>query len=210
MTDHAIAAGILAAGAGEQRLLLQSIVDVARQIFRARAASVFLHDAATDELVFEAVSGEGAGDLIGRRFPSTTGIAGWVLASRQPIVLEDVLRDPRFDRKVAEETGYVPKGLMAAPLLHGEESIGVLQVLDRPAQARFSLGEIELLGQFATQAGAALSVMIRARRVQALLEGEKVNDPAARLVAALDRLEGADRATGERLLDALCDVLALP
>ena len=54
----AVAAGVTAA-AGEQRALLASIVDVARAIFRAKAASVFLHDAESDELVFEAVSGEG-------------------------------------------------------------------------------------------------------------------------------------------------------
>ena len=47
------------------RSLLRSIVDVARAIFRARAASVFLLDAGTDELVFEAVSGEGEESLGG-------------------------------------------------------------------------------------------------------------------------------------------------
>ena len=42
-----------------QRELLQSIVDVARAIFDAKAASITLYDEETDELVFEAVSGEG-------------------------------------------------------------------------------------------------------------------------------------------------------
>ena len=208
MTNASVAAGILAAGESDRRQLLQSIVDVARQIFRARAASVFLFDAAADELVFEAVSGEGAGTLIGHRVPSSTGIAGWVLSTRQPIVLEDVSSDPRFARGVAEKTGYVPKGLMAAPLLHGEDSIGVLQVLDRPQRAQFSLGEIELLGQFATQAATALAVLGRARRVQAMLSGDAADDAVARLVAALDGAEGADRMARDRLLDALADVLA--
>ena len=45
------------AGDESHRALLQSIVDVARAIFDAKASSVFLHDEATDELVFEAVSG---------------------------------------------------------------------------------------------------------------------------------------------------------
>ena len=42
------------------RELLQSIVEVARAIFGATASSVFLLDEETDELVFEAVAGEGA------------------------------------------------------------------------------------------------------------------------------------------------------
>ena len=82
----AVAAGAL--GSEESyRELLQSIVEVARAIFGARASSVFLHDDETDELVFEAVSGEGEESLVGRRFPSSTGIAGWVLVTGQSLVL---------------------------------------------------------------------------------------------------------------------------
>ena len=92
------------------RALLRSIVDVARAIFGARAASVFLLDDESDELVFEAVSGEGEESLVGRRFPSSTGIAGWVLVTGQPLVLDDVAADPRFATEAAESTGYVPKG----------------------------------------------------------------------------------------------------
>jgi GAF domain-containing protein len=85
----AVAAGLLP-GDDLHRALLRSIVDTARAIFRAQAASVFLLDAETDELVFEAVSGEGEESLVGRRFPSSTGIAGWVLVTGQSLVLDDV------------------------------------------------------------------------------------------------------------------------
>ena len=66
----AVAAGVTAAE-GEQRALLGSIVNVARSIFRAKAASVFLYDDEPDELVFEAVSGEGEQSLVGTRMPPT-------------------------------------------------------------------------------------------------------------------------------------------
>ena len=79
---------------GGARALLQSIVEVARAIFSRAASSIFLLDEEADELVFEAVAGEGAGELIGRRLPSSTGIAGWVLVTRQPLVLEDVAERP--------------------------------------------------------------------------------------------------------------------
>ena len=147
----AVAAGALGAEQGYAKLL-QSIVEVARAIFRAKASSIFLLDEETDELVFEAVAGEGSEELVGRRFPSSTGIAGFVLVSRQPLVIEDVLTDPRFSRETAESTGFVPKGLMAVPLLYDERALGVLEVLDRPSDARFTLAEMELLGLFANQA----------------------------------------------------------
>ena len=112
----AVAAGALAAREAH-RPLLQSIVEVARAIFGARAASIMLLDAATRELVFEAVTGEGEDVLVGRRIPPGTGIAGWVAESGQSLVVEDVAADPRFALDQAQRTGYVPKGLMAAPLL---------------------------------------------------------------------------------------------
>ena len=127
------------AGEESHRALLQSIVDVARAIFGAKASSIFLLDDATDELVFEAVSGEGEGDLIGMRIPSSTGIAGWVLVTGQPIVIDDLQQDPRFARQAAERTGYVPQGADGGAAANGERSLGVLQVLDalrRSARSR--------------------------------------------------------------------------
>src|SRR5918912_4166068 len=166
----AVAAAVV--GAEEaHRELLSSLVEVARAIFQARASSVFLFDEATDELVFAAVAGEGADTLIGRRFPSSTGIAGWVLVTRQPLVIEDVAQDARFGREAAEATGYIPKGLMAVPLLVEERALGVLEVLDRPTDARFTLAEMDLLGQFANQAAIALDLLQRARRAAAALDG---------------------------------------
>ena len=203
----AVAAGVLGAEQG-YRDLLQSVVEVARAIFSAKASSVFLHDEETDELVFEAVAGEGSDELIGRRLPSSTGIAGWVLVTRQPLIIEDVLEDPRFSREAAESTGYVPKGLMAVPLLHEERALGVLNVLDRPQQSRFSLAEMELLGLFANQAAIALDLLQKARRASAVLavSGDDVG-VVARIAATLDALEPERREAGLRLLTAIDEVL---
>ena len=189
----AVAAGVLGAES-DYRGLLQSIVEVARAIFRAKASSIFLLDEESDELVFEAVAGEGSETLVGQRFPSSTGIAGFVLVSRQPLVIEDVLEDPRFSRETAESTGFVPKGLMAVPLLHEESALGVLEVLDRPSEARFTLQEMELLGLFANQAAIALDLLQRARRAQSTLSGEGDLAVLARLAQTLEerREEGGD------------------
>jgi GAF domain-containing protein len=188
-----VAAGVLGAEKN-YRELLQSIVEVARAIFRAKASSIFLLDEEADDLVFEAVAGEGSDSLVGRRFPSSQGIAGFVLVSRQPLVIEDVLEDPRFSREVAESTGFVPKGLMAVPLLHEERVLGVLEVLDRPSDARFTLQEMDLLGLFANQAAIALDLLQRARRAQSTLADQGDLAVLARLAQKLEerREEGAD------------------
>jgi GAF domain-containing protein len=201
----AVAAGVLGSE-DDYRQLLNSVVEVARAIFRAKASSIFLLDEGTDELVFEAVAGEGADTLIGRRFPSSTGIAGWVLVTRQPLVIEDVASDKRHAREAAESTGFVPKGLMAVPLLHEERSLGVLEVLDRPANARFSLQEMDLLSLFANQAAIALDLLQRARRAQGVLANRGDVAVVARVAAALsngDEEEDDRRDAGLRLLKAL-------
>lgn len=60
------------AGSAE-RDLLQSVVETARAIFGAAASSVLLHDEDADELVFQAVAGEGEESLVGSRFPAGRG-----------------------------------------------------------------------------------------------------------------------------------------
>ncbi len=203
----AVAAGVI--GSNEAyRSLLRSIVEVARAIFTAQRSSIFLLDEEADELVFEAIAGEEEQGLIGTRIPSSTGIAGWTLVTRQPLVIEDLTQDPRHAREVARQTGYVPKGIMSVPLLVEERALGVLQVLDRPHRPGFTLQEMELLGLFANQAAIALDLLQRSRRAQAALEqGSGDVAVVARLAAALDALEDADRAKGLRLLEALEDVL---
>src|SRR4051795_3579498 len=156
MSDLRAAVGAGVFGADEAfRALLQATVETARSIFKAKASSVFLLDEGTDELVFEAVAGEGADTLIGKRLPSDTGVAGWVLVTRQPLVVEDLTKDTRFARDAAESTGYVPRGLMAVPLLEEDRALGVLEVLDRPEQAAFTLAEMDLRGLVANPARVA-------------------------------------------------------
>ncbi|MHB8469070.1 MAG: GAF domain-containing protein [Gaiellaceae bacterium] len=200
--EAAVAAGVLGAE-DAYRSLLQATVEVARAIFRARASSVFLLDEAADELVFEAVAGEGAQSLVGRRFPSSTGVAGWVLVTRQPLVVDDVAADTRFSRETAEATGYVPKGLMAVPLLVEERALGVLEVLDRPSEKAFSLAEMDLLGLFGNQAAVALDLLQRARRARAVLEQDGELAALARIAARLEAASDEARTAGFALLHSL-------
>jgi GAF domain-containing protein len=200
----AVAAGTL--GSEEQhRALLQSIVDVARAIFDAKASSIFLFDEETEELVFEAVSGEGEGDLVGTRLPSSTGIAGWVLVTRQPLAIDDLANDPRWARSTAESTGYVPNAMLVVPLLHEETALGTLSVLDPPAGTRFGIAEMDLLALFASQAAIGLTLLQKARRAHRVLDDAGSTAAAVARVAAL--LDEREDDAGRRLLSALEDVL---
>lgn len=195
------ATGMLGGDEATYRELLASIVDVARSIFAAEAASIFLLDEEADELVFEAVSGRGEGALVGARFPSSTGIAGFALVTRQPLVVDDLNGDPRFSRDRAAETGYVPSSIVASPLLYGERALGVLSVLDRDPGKPFGLAELELLSRFSTQAAIGLDLLLRARRARSALGDDEGGSALVARVAAL--LDETDEDAGRRLLEAL-------
>lgn len=178
-----------APGDAARHELLQSVVDVARAIFGAAASSVFLLDEEADELVFQAVSGEGEEFLVGRRFPAGRGIAGWVATSGEPMVVDDLSQDSSFDRSLAESTAYVPDALMAAPLISDARVLGVLEVLDPSPQARSGIRELDLLAMFARQAAAALRVLAvhPADAGARALDGERRED-ALQLLGSLERL----------------------
>jgi GAF domain-containing protein len=198
-------AGQVFASAGARRALLQSIADVARAIFLSQAASIAVLDSGTRTFRFEAVAGEGAGRLLGTTFPFGQGIAGTVAQTGEPVIVDDLTNDPRFARRVAEGSGYVPKAMMVAPLLGEEDTLGVLSVLDRGRTGRTTLEELELLSAFAGQAALAVALGESAERASGLLGATGDDDLArvARLAARVDALSGPRREAGVRLLDAL-------
>ncbi len=137
--------------------LLQSIVDAAGQLFGAAAASIALVDFEGEMLEFKVSYGEGNDEIVGRRFPLDSGIAGYVVMTGQPIAIADVQQDPRFNQDFAKSTGYVPKSILATPLEWQDRVIGVMEVLDKIEAPRFDLHDMEMLGLFAQQASIAIA-----------------------------------------------------
>lgn len=166
-----------------ERQLLQSVVSVARYIYGAAASSVFMVSPDTGELIFAAVAGEGEQGLVGKRFEPGTGIAGWVAASGQPLITDDVGGTDQFARDAAASTGYVPASIMAAPLIADGECIGVIEVLDRHTRDAGAPGreldDIELLGLLATQAALSLALLRRSQRAATAVP--RMGDLVARL-----------------------------
>jgi GAF domain-containing protein len=142
--------------------LLQSIVDATARLFDAEAASIALFEPDPDRLEFRVAAGEKGAGAVGLTVPPTQGIVGFVYSTGQALSLSDVGNDPRFNRDAAEQTGYVPRSIAAAPLLDEHGTVGVLQVLDKHSSPTFSLRDMELLAVFAGQA----TVAIAAARVQ--------------------------------------------
>jgi len=170
--------------------LLSSIVEAAARIFGAAAASILLVNEPDGVLEFKVAYGEGSRDLVGVSIPLNQGIAGYVAMSGQPIAISDVDRDARFNRDFARSTGYVPRSILATPLMAGERVLGVMEILDKINAPAFGMQDMELLGIFARQAALAID------------QAQKIEGLGVAMLTGLENLAGS---VGVRLSD---DMLA--
>ncbi len=140
---------------------LRAVAEAAAAVVRVTAASVALLDAATGRLVFRAAAGPEGGAVVGLSIAAHEGIAGYVYSTGQALAVADVAADPRFERATAERTGYVPRSLLAVPLVDEVGVAGVMEFLDRRDGAPFDLLDVEV----ATRMAAATTAVARASRV---------------------------------------------
>jgi GAF domain-containing protein len=208
--------GLRLSGDVETRLL-QSIVDATVRLFDAEAASIALFEQDPDRLEFRVAAGEQGAGAVGLTVPPTQGIAGFVYSTGQALALSDVASDPRFNRDAAEQTGYVPRSIAAAPLLDEHGTLGVLQVLDKRGSPTFSLQDMELLGVFAGQATVAIGAARVQRDTDRLLRSVLIGiepdldpDQVEALVGAATRnLDVDDEAPFWRLVDQVARLRSL-
>jgi signal transduction protein with GAF and PtsI domain len=165
---------------GSPDALLRSIVEAAARIFGATAASILLVNEAEGVLEFKVAHGASNRDLVGTRIPLNQGIAGYVAMSGQPIAVSDVAQDTRFNQDFAKSTGYVPRSILATPLLAGDRVLGVMEVLDKINGPSFGMQDMELLSLFARQAAIAID------------QAQTIENLSGVLVASLKRLATSD------------------
>jgi GAF domain-containing protein len=154
---------------GSAEAVLRSVVDATVALFQSEAASIALYDPLTDRLVFRVAAGEQGQGVVGLSVPPSQGLVGYVYTTGQALALSDVERDARFGRAFAGQTGYVPRSIVAVPLVDEHGTIGVLEVLDKRNEVAFSLRDIELASVFARQAAIAISASRVERDVASLL-----------------------------------------
>jgi signal transduction histidine kinase/putative methionine-R-sulfoxide reductase with GAF domain len=145
--------------------LLSRILAQAITVLGGGAGSIALLDA-DGSLRFRTVQGPAAPRLIERTLPHGTGLLGWSIKHRTPLVIEDPGRDPRHAAEIAAEIGVAPKHLLVAPLIDGEDAIGGIEIIDQRRASREGDGpwnndDLKLLVLIAAQAASAISLARR-------------------------------------------------
>jgi GAF domain-containing protein len=85
------------------------------------------------------------------------------------MAVSDAQSDPRQAADIAESVGYVPDSILCVPLFYEDQTIGVLELLDKHGAPSFSAADMEALGLFANQAAVAIEQSRVHRNLAALL-----------------------------------------
>ncbi|MCF8028709.1 MAG: GAF and ANTAR domain-containing protein [Desulfobacteraceae bacterium] len=122
------------------------------------------------------------------------GVVGYVAAEKHPLIIKDVLSEPRFKEKdMARSLGL--KSLASVPLLHDERVIGVLNCFTS-APHDFTDVEVNLITTVANQAAVAIynsELVIKTKVIQEELETRKLVERAKEAMMQRSRID-ADEA----------------
>ena len=133
--------------------ILWTIIETTTETLKADRGSLFLNDPLTGELYSRVAQGELVREI---RILNTTGIAGSIFQSGVGEIIHDAYADERFNSKIDEQTGYVTKNIVCAPVrtVRGD-LIGVIQILNKK-RGRFTKDDLDIVQGITQQAAVSL------------------------------------------------------
>jgi len=133
--------------------ILEAVADRLGELVGWDNVAIELFDAGRGVLAPVIAKGSDAAYYMEPREPGEEGLATWVVAHNEPVLVADQFDDPRFTHF---ESGPIHGSLMAVPLRGRDRAIGVL-TLERIGEGRtFADEEFDLVKLFAAQVSIAL------------------------------------------------------
>jgi diguanylate cyclase (GGDEF)-like protein len=136
--------------------LLQSIMEIAKNILNAEASSLAIIDNKTNELIFTVAEGEKGRIIKEIRLKMGQGVIGWAAQKGKPLLITDVKKDKRFYKGADDKSGFVTKSILCVPLMVRNNIIGAVEVLNKKDGSSFGPEDIDLLSTLAGEAAVAL------------------------------------------------------
>ena len=135
--------------------VLRTIARLACQVTRGEASHVFSLDGRRGKLVLVAATGHHREALLGRTFDARLGIPGQVVRSGEPMNVPDVYKSKHFLREIDDISSMRTRSVLAVPMIHRAEVIGVIEVVNRLDESDFVDNDRKILQVFATLAATA-------------------------------------------------------
>lgn len=195
MLDLLYAVGKKVGSVSELSQLVKKITQMTQRTLKATASSVLLFDDEERELRFEIAEGKSEKALRKMKLNAKSGIAGWVAQHKEPIIINDVNTDRRFNGSIDEVTGFTTKSIICVPLIVHRKVIGVIEVLNKTDGSDFNEQDLEMLTSVAPTAAIALE---NAQLHQSVLSAYKSTIKA--LAAAIDAKDHYTRGHSQRVM----------
>ncbi len=133
--------------------VLNVLVEMTTAELGAERGSLFLNDPDTNELYSRVAQGNFHHEI---RILNTSGVAGYVFTTGEGVIIHDAYADPRFNRSVDEQTGFVTHSILCVPIKNAKgETMGVAQTLNKK-NGRFNRSEMALFEAMVSQGSLAL------------------------------------------------------
>jgi len=151
-------------GITESEELLAAVLDVARRVMNAEAASLFLVNAdGALELAVATNPHDPSQRIV---VPRGRGIAGWVLENGSSLLVPDAYADPRFYREADKQTGFRTRSILCVPLLRNAKEVGVLQVLNPNGREAFDTSDLSAFEAYGNLVATAIEKLRAIERQQ--------------------------------------------
>jgi len=137
-------------------LVLERLLEKAKEVIEAEASSLMLLDEEKQELYFHTVLGEKSEKLKNIRLKVGEGISGWVAKNAEPVLVEDCSKDSRFYRKADETSGFQTRSMICVPLIYRKRVLGTIQVLNKTNHRNFDQEDLKIFQIMADQAAIAI------------------------------------------------------
>ena len=161
--------------------MLEQIITMTQCMLNAEAASILLFRDNDHELYFEVTSGPVGKALRQVKLNTQYGIAGQVVRTGKPLIVNDVTRSANFHKVIDDTTGFKTKSLVCAPLGVHRKTLGVIEVLNKRGGSVFGEEDMESVVSVANTAAMAIE---NTRLHQTVLDAYK--DTVSALAAAID------------------------
>ncbi|OFX13506.1 MAG: guanylate cyclase [Alphaproteobacteria bacterium RIFOXYD12_FULL_60_8] len=133
--------------------VLKTLVELTTAEVGAERGSLFLNDEKTGELYSRVALKSMVREI---RILNTTGIAGHVFTTGEPMVVHDAYDNKFFNQRVDQQTGFKTRNILCAPIrMPTGQVIGVAQMLNKH-RGHFDKADLEILGAMTSQAAFAL------------------------------------------------------